>query len=135
MRQAAQRSFYAAYDDRYIRVQLFQNACIYSNGVIGTHVGSAICRIGVVAPDAFGCRIMVDHRVHISGRYAKKQTRSTQFFEITQVVPPIGLWHYSYRIPLRLQHSCYNSRTKRRVVYIGIAGEQNDIRTVYSQTV
>ena len=100
MRQPPQRSLDAADNDGNVREQTFENLRVDRHGTVGPKTGLAAGRISVVVAQTQVGGIMVDHRIHRTGRDAEKQTRHPQLGEIAQIVAPVGLRHDSDAIPL-----------------------------------
>ena len=114
---------------------LFEDLAIGNGAVIGTHTCFAIGRIGIVRAFALGCRVVVHHRVHRACCYAEEEARLAQLGEVAMIAAPVGLRHERHPIACMLQHTPDDRRTKLRVVYIRITGEEDDIHFVPSADV
>ena len=92
VRQAAHGGFDTAQYDGHVGVEFLQNLGVNNAGVIGPHTGTAIGRVSVVATQSLVGGIVVDHRIHRSGRNAEEQTGRSQLLEVAEITSPIGLW-------------------------------------------
>ena len=135
MCQSPQRYLDAASHDRHVGEQTFEDIAIDDGGVVRTGTGTAVGCIGIVTALAAGCSIVIDHRVHRPGRYAEVQPWTSQFFEITQVIAPVGLRHDSDFVTVGLQHAPDDGSAHRRVVDIGVTGEQDNVGLLPTQVV
>ena len=133
MRQAAQRGLDAADYYRHVGIKLLEDVAVDGYGIVGTIPGTALGSVGVVAAQALAGGVVVHHRIHRAGRYAKVEARPSQFLEITQVVAPVGLRDHRHPVTAALEHAGYHRRTKRRMVYESIPGKQDDVGLVPSQ--
>ena len=76
VRHPTERSLNASENDRSVRVELFQAFRIDNAGIVGTHVRSSVWGVSIVTSQPFvGC-VVVDHRIHRSGRNAEKEPGS-----------------------------------------------------------
>ena len=114
---------------------LFEDLALGNGAVIGTHTCFAIGRIGIVRAFALGCRVVVHHGVHRACRYAEEKAWLAQLSEVAMVPVPSWLRHKRHPIARMLQHTPDDRRTKLRVVYIRITGEEDDIHFVPSADV
>ena len=69
---------------------------------------TSIGGIGILGAKTLAGGVTVDHGVHGSGRYAKEKPGSAQFFEVTQVILPVGLGDYGYLVSVRLKDPAYH---------------------------
>ncbi len=83
--------------------------------------------VGVITAAAACGGVVIDHRVHGSGGYAEEQSRRTEFAEVAEVVLPIGLRNDCHFVTGCLECASDDGSSKRWVVDIGIAREQDDI--------
>ena len=91
---------------------------------------ASVRAISIFRAQALVGGIFVDHRVHAAWRNAEEQSRTAKLLEVAIVAVPVGLWHNGHTQPLSFKGASYNGRSKRRVVYVGIAGKENDIGLV-----
>ena len=123
----AQRSLYPADNCWHIREKVFQDIRINSSCIIGTVAGLPFGCLSIVVSLTFSGGIMVYHRIHITGGNSKKQVRSSQFFEVAQIVFPVGLGYYCYAQAFGFEYPTNYRSTKRRVIDICVAGKKNYI--------
>lgn len=127
VRYPSQRCLDAAGHYRHVGPQPFQCLGIDDGGVVGAGTGASVGGVSIIAaPSPIG-RVMVHHRVHGAGMDAEKQPWAAQFFEVAQVVAPVGLRHDGYVVAMGFKHTADDGSTHRRVVDIGVAGEQDHV--------
>ena len=73
---------------------------------------------------------MVYHGIHTPGGDTEEQARLAQLFEIAQVVTPVRLRHDGNLETFGLQHPTNYGSAKSRMIYVGIAREENHIQLV-----
>ena len=93
---------------------------------------ASVGRIGIFASQPSVGRILVDHAVHTSGRYAEEQSWSSQFLEVAQVIAPVGLGDDGYFQSFGFKHSSDDGSTERRMVHVRISTEDDDVKFVPS---
>ena len=130
MGQAAQRRLDTADYHRRMRKKAFQNMRIGIHRTVGAESRRAAGRVCVVAAQAQVGRIVVDHRIHSSGRHAEEQTGLAQLRKVAQIVAPVGLRHDRNAIALGFEQAAYDGGTECRVVDICVAREQDDVSPV-----
>ena len=130
MGQSSHGRFDAAYDDRHVGVQLLEDAAISNRAVVGSCAGFAFRRISIVGTTSACRRVMVDHRVHRTGRHREIKSRTTEFGEVAIVPVPVRLRHYRYAITCCFEHPTQYSCTERRMVDIRITGEEDDVHFI-----
>lgn len=91
VRQAAHGGFDTAQYDWHVGVEFLQNFGVNNAGVIGPHTGTAIGRVSIIATQPLVGGVVIDHRIHRSGRHAEEQTGRSQLLEVAEITPPIGL--------------------------------------------
>ena len=122
----------AAQHHGHIGVQLFEYLGVHDGGIVWAQAVAAVRTVGIVAPHAAVGGVAVDHRVHGSRRDSEKEARPPQFLEVAVVAVPVGLWYNGHSVTLGFQHTAYDGCTKRWVIHIGIAREEDDIQLVPS---
>ena len=90
---APEACFNAAEHNGNIGKELPQDVGIDDGGVLGTQVVTPIGTVRVLASEATGSGVFVDHAVHASRRDAEEEPRSPQLLEVAEVAVPIGLRH------------------------------------------
>ena len=63
---------------------------------------------------------MIDHGIHISGRYKETKARFTKSLNAF-FMTPVRLWDDSHTVSTTLKETADNGRTERRMIYIGIS--------------
>ena len=96
MRQSAEGCFDASQYDRYVGVQLFQYLGIDDARIFRSHVVTSVGCVGIFAAQALVGGVFVHHAVHTAGRYTEEETGTSQFLEVAQVIPPVGLGDNGY---------------------------------------
>ena len=127
---ATQGSLDTADNHGHVGIELFEYAGINDGGIVGSHACTAVGGISIVGAQPFVGRVVIDHRIHGSGRHAEEESWPTQLLEVAQVVPPVGLRHDSYTQTFGFQHAAYDRHAKRRVVDISVAREEYHIDPV-----
>ena len=122
-------------DDGHIGVELLEDATVGDGTVVGTRPCPTLRRIGIIGTATFGGGIMVDHRVHRTRRDGEIEPRATELLKIPEIPMPIGLRHYRYAITCRFKDASQDRRSKRGVVDIGIAGEEDNVHFIPSAKV
>ena len=130
MSQATHRRFDATDDNRHIGIELFENTAISDGTVVRTCAGFAFRRISIIGATTLRGRVMVNHRIHRAGRDRKIKTRTTELLEIAEVPVPVWLRHYRYAITRRFKYPTQHRCTKRRMVNIRIACEEDDVHFI-----
>ena len=88
-------------------------------------------RIGIFLPVLFRHCIMINHRIHIAGRYQKAQTRFTKHLDPFRIFP-VRLSYHSHRIAPAFQETADDRRPERRMIHIRISTYIDKIRLFYS---
>ena len=91
---------------------------------------AGIRTVGIVVAHAPVGRVAVDHRVHGTGRHSKEEPWASEFLEVAVVAMPVGLRYDRHFIALCLKEPADDSRAKRRMVDIGIAGKENHVELI-----
>ena len=91
MGEAAHGGLHPAEHDGRIGEELPEDARIDRGGVIGTEARLSAGGVGVVAAQALVGRVVVHHRIHVAGGDPEEKSRGAEFFEVAQVVLPVGL--------------------------------------------
>ena len=76
--------------------------------------------IGIGCTAFFGYRIMIHHRIHISGRNQKAKSWNAKHGN-RSIILPVRLRNDSHRIAMCLQQSGNDCMTKRRMIYICVS--------------
>ena len=126
MREAAQRRFDAAGQDRNARERLASALAIGERRSIGTLADFAARRVGVVVADFAVRRVMVQHRVHIPGANAKRDARTAEAAEVDDVVP-VRLAQNGDAEPVRFNDASEKTGGETRVVDVSVAGDEDDV--------
>ena len=129
MGQPAERGLDAAGDDRHAGKCLARALAIGNRGAIGPQADLAAGRIGVVVADLLVGRVMVDHAVHVAGADAEEQPGRPELPPGVGT-PPVGLAQDRDAKPGRFEHPAQDPHRERRMVDVGIAGDEHDVNVV-----
>ena len=130
--EAPQRSLDAAQHHRHIGKQLFQDVRIDDGRIFRPHVVPSVGAVSVLGAQAAVSGVFVDHRVHASRRYAEEKPRTPQLLKVAKVAMPVRLRDNGNAIPLSFQQTPDNGGSKRRMIHIGVAAEQDDVGRIPS---
>ena len=132
MGQPSQRGLDTPDDDRYAWEEPLEDLRIGLDRIVGAESRLPAGRIGIVAAQADVGRVVVDHRVHGSGRDSEKEPRCAELGEVAQVVPPVGLRDNGYTIPFGLEQPPDDGGTEGRMVDVGIPRKEDHVQFVPS---
>ena len=132
MRQTAQRGFYSPQYDRHVGIKSFQDLAVHYRGIFRTKVVPPVRRICVLAPQAAVGRVFVHHRIHAAGSHTEPQARPSQFLEIAEITVPVRLGNNRHPVAFGFQNAPDDSRTERRMIHVGISGEQDNVHIIPS---
>ena len=132
MGESAQGCLDAAKYDGHVGEELLEDLGIDDGGIFRSHVVPSVGTIGILrAQSAVGC-VFVHHRVHAAWGNTEEESGAPEFLEVSEVTMPVGLWHDSHAIASCFEGSPDDGGSKRGVVDIGIAREQDDIHFIPS---
>ena len=126
MREAAQRRFDAAGQDRNARERLASALAVGERRAVGALADFAARRVSVVIADFAVRRVMVQHRVHIPGANAKRDARTPETAEVDDVVP-VRLAQNGDAEPVRFDNASEKTGGEARVVDVSVAGNKDDV--------
>ena len=129
MSQPAERGLDAAGDDRHARKRLAGPLAVGDRRAIGPQADPAAGRIGVVVADLLVGRVVVDHAVHVAGADAEEQPRAAEL-PPGLGAPPVGLAQDRDPKPGRLEHPAQDPHRERRMIDVGVAGDEHDVDVV-----
>ena len=129
VREAAQRGLHAARDDGHAGERLAAALAVDGRRPVGPEPGAAARRVGVVAPRLPVRRVVVDHRVHVAGADAVEEPRPAQRAPRLDALP-VGLGEDGDAVAQRLEPPPEDGHGERRVVDVGVAGDEHDVRRV-----
>ena len=130
MGESAHGGLDTADDDRYIGIELLEDPAVGDGAVIGSHTGFTVRCIGIVGTTSLGGGVMVDHRVHRTGRDGKIEFGTTELLEIPEVAMPIGLGHYGDAVSGCFECPTDDGCCKRGMIDIRIAGEEDNVHFI-----
>ncbi|OPZ96874.1 MAG: hypothetical protein BWY70_01639 [Bacteroidetes bacterium ADurb.Bin408] len=93
MGEASERGFDTTNNYRSIGKKLFNYFSVNNGGIVGSLAGEAPWGVSIVGAQTFLRRIMIQHRIHVSGADSEEKIGFAHFSEITQIVPPVRLRH------------------------------------------
>ncbi|CRM83985.1 hypothetical protein [Pseudomonas sp. 22 E 5] len=123
---AAQGGFDATEHDRHILVGFLATLAVHQAGAVRAFAGHAAWGVGVVGTDFFVGGVTVDHRVHVAGRDAEEQVRLAELHEVVFGLP-VRLRNDPDAKALGLQQPADNCHAERRMVNVGITGDDDDV--------
>ncbi len=126
MREATQRRFDAAGQDRNARERLTGALAVRERRPVGTLADLAARSVSVVVADLAVRRVMVDHRIHIPGADAKSDARASETAKIGDVVP-VRLAQNGDAEPVRFKDASEKPDGETRVVDVSVAGNEDDV--------
>ena len=132
MRNAPQAGFDAADDDRHIRKRFACALAVNNHRTVGPLAAFGAGRIGIVAAQPPVSGVAIDHRIHVAGRYAKKQFRFAQHLESIGALP-IGLRDDANAESLCFEQPADNGHAEARMIHVRIAGHDDDVALVPAQ--
>ena len=123
---AAQGRFDAAEYDRHVLVGFLATLAVHQAGAVRTFAGHAAWGVGVVGTDFLVGGVAVDHRVHVAGRDAEEQVRLAELHEVVFGLP-VRLRNDPDAETLGLQQPADDGHAERRMVHVGITGDNDDV--------
>ena len=126
VREAAQRRFDAAGQDRDARKRLASALAVGERRAVGTFADFTARSVSVVVADFVIRRVMVQHRVHIPGANAERDARTSEAAEIDDVVP-VRLAQNGDAEPVRFDNASEKTGGETRVVDVSVAGNKDDV--------
>ncbi len=131
---AAQRCLNPAEHNRHVLESLTATLAVDQAGTIRALAATATGRIGVIGAHLAVSRVAVDHRVHIAGSHTEKQVWLAQLHEVIFAVP-VRLADDTNAVTLRLEQPPDNGHAERRMVDIGVAGNNDHVAAVPAEQV
>ena len=126
MREAAQRRFDAAGQNRNARKRLASALAVGERRAVGALADFSARRVGVVVADFAVRRVVVQHRVHVPGANAESDARTAEAAEVDDVVP-VRLTQNGDAEPVRLDNASEKPGGETRVVDVSVAGNKDDV--------
>ena len=117
-------------DDGHVGIELLEDVAINHRGAVGTEARLAAWCVGIVAAQAFVSRVVVHHRVHTARRHAEIDSRLAELLEVAQIIPPVGLRDKCHTETIVFQYPSDDSRSKRRVINVCIARDEDDVHFI-----
>ena len=127
MHKAAQTGLNAADYHRQLGPQLLRQLCIYRRGMVGPLAHLAAGRILIDGARIFRCCIMAQHGIKIAAANQHAQTGLAQSSKVF-CLGPIGLAQQCNLVALCFQHTTNHCRSKRGMVHIGIATNEQKVQ-------
>ena len=127
MGEAPQRRLDTAEHDGGVGVEPLEDAGVDDGGHVGPRPGPVAGGVGVVGAPAAGGGVVVHHRVHASGADAEEEVGAAHFFEVPQVVLPVGLGHDGHSQSQRLEHPPDDGGAERGMVHVCVAREEHHV--------
>ena len=87
--------------------EVAEYAAVHDGRIVGPCSVTRTRGVGVVAATAACGGVVVDHRVHGSGRDSEKEPWRAKLAEVTQIILPVGLRHYGHSVACRLKRAAY----------------------------
>ena len=127
---AAETGFDAADHDGDVREEVFEDVGVDGGGVVGAEAVIAAGGVGVFAAAFSGSGVVIDHGVHAAGGDAEEEPWGAEFFEVAEVVAPIGLGDDGDLEAFGFEETADDGGAEGRVVDVGVAGDDDDIEFV-----
>ncbi|MNP27478.1 hypothetical protein D3C76_1203910 [compost metagenome] len=134
MGDTAQRGLDAAEHDRHALVRLAAALAVDHAGAIRALAGQAARGIGVVGTDLLVGGVAVDHRVHVAGRDTEEQVRLAELHEVVFGLP-VRLGNDAHAEALGFQQAADDGHAERRMVDVGIAGDDDDVAGIPAELI
>ena len=134
VRNAAQRGFDPADNDRHVGEGFAAAVRINQRGAVGAFACQPAGGVSVVGARFAVGGVAVDHRVHIARRHAEEQVGCAQCHERVFGMP-VRLRNDADAETLRFQHPPDHRHAERRVVYVSVAGDDNNVAGIPAQRV
>jgi hypothetical protein len=126
VRDPAQRRFHAPGDHRHPFERLPATLHVDRRGPIGAQPDRPSGAVGVGVPPLPVCRVVVDHRVHVAGGDTVEQAGASQLAPRIGGAP-VGLRKDRHPVAVALQPAAQDRRGERRVVDVGVPGDEDDV--------
>ena len=126
MGDAPQRRLDAANDDGRIRKSFPTTLGIDNDGAIRSSAAFSAGSVGIVMAQPAVRRVAVDHGVHVAGGHAIEKVWLAKPAEILRVLP-VRLGDEPDAESLRLEQAANDRHAETGVVYIGVAGDEDDV--------
>ncbi len=120
MSQPSQAGLNPPYDNGAVLVYGSKEIAVHNGGIIRPFSHNSSRRIGILASALFRHRVMIYHRIHVTRRDKKSQTRLSKHLNAFGVLP-VRLGDNSHLVTMRLQKSGDDGMTKRRMIHIGVS--------------
>src|SRR5690606_3557646 len=126
---AAQARLDAANHDGAILPGFAAALAVDDNRAIRPLAAFATRRVGVVTANAQVGGVAIDERVHIAGGHAEEEIRFAELHEV-RCAAPVRLCNDADAKTLRFQEAADHRHAEAGVIYIGVAGDDDDVAAV-----
>ncbi len=127
---AAETGFDAADHDGDVREEVFEDVGVDGGGVVGAEAVFAAGGVGVFGAAFSGGGVVIDHGVHAAGGDAEEEPWGAEFFEVAEVVAPVGLGDDGDSEAFGFEETADDGGAEGWVVDVGVAGDDDDIEFV-----
>ncbi len=127
MSQPAKGCLYAPDDDGSIRIGASDPLAIGDHRPVRPCAHLPARGVGILCPALLSNRIVIDHGIHVPGRYEEPEPRAPELSERIRI-SHVGLSQDGDLIALSLQQASDDSHAERGMVNIGIPRYVNEIR-------
>ena len=127
--QAAQARLDATDNDGDILKRLADKVAVDRDGSVGAVTLLAAGGIGVGVAAVLGHRIVVDHRVHVTGADEKAQARLAEHADAGGV-GPVGLADDAHFVAVCVEYAADDGHAKAGVVHVGVAADVDKVALV-----
>ena len=131
---AAQGGFDATEHHRDVGVGFLAALAVDQAGAVGALAGDAAGGVGVVGTDLTVGGVAVDHGVHVAGGDPEEQVRLAELHEVV-LRAPVGLGDDPHAEALGLQQAADDGHAERRMIDVGIAGDDDDVAGIPAQLI
>ena len=131
---AAQRGLDAAEHDRHVLVGFLAALAVDQAGAVRPLARFAAGGISIVRADLLVRGVAVDHRVHVAGRDPEEEVGLAQLHEVG-FAGPVRLGNDADAKALGFEQAPDDGHAKRRVVDVGVTGNDDDVAGVPAQLI
>ncbi len=134
MADAPQRRLDAAQHYRHVLVGFLAALAVDQAGAVGPLAGQATRGVGIVGTYLAVGGVAVDHRVHVAGGDTEEQIRLAELHEVVFALP-VRLADDADAKALGLQQPPDDRHAERRMVDVGIAGDDDDVARIPAELI
>ena len=123
---AAHAGFHAAQDHGQAGERLPAHLGVDHRRVVRAFAGRAVLAVDVFLPLVTRRRVIREHRIQVAGRHPAEQPGTAHALNRLNILP-VRLGNDPHAITLGFEHPTDHRRAERRMIDVGVAGDQQDI--------